>query len=136
LLLGRPHDRYGLVERDQVGDSHARFPVAARVGPGRPDTLPVTDDFAASRRPLLEDPAREQKQAWLEEQSDRDLIKTASGPQDHTNEMELQRRLKIAIQALTEETTKARIWAAWGTAVIGVLTLALVALTIVLAVKN
>jgi hypothetical protein len=53
---------------------------------------------------------------------------------DH--EMELQRRLKDSIEALTAETTKARIWAAWGTGVLGALTLVLVALTIVLALRN
>jgi hypothetical protein len=49
--------------------------------------------------------------------------------------MEMQRRLKVAIAELTRETAKARIWAAWSAGVIVVLTLVLVALTIVLAMK-
>jgi hypothetical protein len=50
-------------------------------------------------------------------------------------EMEMQRRLKDSVEALTRETAKARWWAFWGSVVIGVLTLVLVALTIVLALK-
>jgi hypothetical protein len=49
--------------------------------------------------------------------------------------MEMQRRLKDAIVGLTTETTKARWWAFWGSLAIGALTLVLVALTIVLALK-
>jgi hypothetical protein len=52
------------------------------------------------------------------------------------HEMEMQRRLKDSIQALTTETAKARWWAFWGSLVIGALTLVLVALTIVLALKG
>jgi hypothetical protein len=51
------------------------------------------------------------------------------------HEMEMQRRLKDSIQALTNETAKARWWALWGSVAIGALTLVLVALTIVLALK-
>lgn len=51
------------------------------------------------------------------------------------HEMEMQRRLKDSIEALTVETTKARWWAFWGSAAIVALTLVLVALTIVLALK-
>jgi hypothetical protein len=60
--------------------------------------------------------------------------RTSFSHPDH--ERELQRRLKDSIWALEAETVKARIWAAWGAAVLGALTLALVALTIVLALKN
>jgi hypothetical protein len=51
------------------------------------------------------------------------------------NEMEMQRRLKDSIVALTEETAKARRWSLGESVVIGLLTLVLVALTIVLALK-
>jgi hypothetical protein len=51
------------------------------------------------------------------------------------HEMEMQRRLKDSIEALTKETAKARWWAFWGSVVIGALTVVLVALTIVLALK-
>lgn len=48
------------------------------------------------------------------------------------HEMEMQRRLKDAILAQTAETTKGRIWGAWGTAVIAVLTIVVIVLTVVL----
>ena len=51
------------------------------------------------------------------------------------HEMEMQRRLKDSIEALTTETARARWWAFWGSLAIGALTLVLVALTIVLALK-
>ena len=51
------------------------------------------------------------------------------------HEMEMQRRLKDSIEELTKETAKARWWAFGGSVVIGLLTLVLVALTIVLALK-
>ena len=44
----------------------------------------------------------------------------------------MQRRLKDAILAQTAETTKGRIWGAWGTAVIAVLTIVVIVLTVVL----
>jgi hypothetical protein len=74
----------------------------------------------------------------LQDLADDELI-AAAPPQSslarphHT--MEMQRRLKDSIEALTAESRKARIWAAWGSAVVGALTLVLVALTIVLAMK-
>jgi hypothetical protein len=52
------------------------------------------------------------------------------------HEMEMQRRLKDAIVGLTTETTKARWWALWGAVAISALTLVLIALTIVLALKS
>lgn len=48
------------------------------------------------------------------------------------HEMEMQRRLKDAVIALTEESKTARAWAAWGSAVIAVLTVVLIVLTVVL----
>jgi hypothetical protein len=51
------------------------------------------------------------------------------------HEMEMQRRLKDSIEALTKESRTARWWAFWGSVAIGALTLVLVALTIVLALK-
>jgi hypothetical protein len=48
------------------------------------------------------------------------------------HEMEMQRRLKDAILAQTAETTRGRIWGAWGTAVIAVLTIVVIVLTVVL----
>jgi hypothetical protein len=49
--------------------------------------------------------------------------------------MEMQRRLKDSIEALAAETSKARWWVFWGVVAIGALTLVLVTLTIVLALK-
>jgi hypothetical protein len=51
------------------------------------------------------------------------------------HEMEMQRRLKDSIEELTKETSRARWWAFWGSVAIGALTLVLVALTIILALK-
>lgn len=51
------------------------------------------------------------------------------------HEMEMQRRLKESIKALTDETARARRWAFWGAVAIGALTLVLVALTIVIVLK-
>jgi len=51
------------------------------------------------------------------------------------NEMEMQRRLKDSIEALTAETAKARRWSLGESAVIAALTVVLVVLTIVLALK-
>ena len=56
--------------------------------------------------------------------------RTSLSHPDH--EMEMERRLKDSIQALTAETTKARVWAAWGAAVIAVLTFVVIVLTVVL----
>jgi hypothetical protein len=75
----------------------------------------------------------------LQELTDDELIAQAparSSLSHPHHEMEMQRRLKDAIVALTTETTKARWWAFWGAIAIGVLTLVLVALTIVLALKT
>jgi hypothetical protein len=51
------------------------------------------------------------------------------------HQMEMQRRLKDSIEGLTKETAKARWWAFWGSAAIAALTVVLVVLTIVLALK-
>jgi hypothetical protein len=52
------------------------------------------------------------------------------------HEMEMQRRLKDSIEAQPVESRKARIWAAWGTAGLAVLTVVLIWLTIVLIGKG
>jgi hypothetical protein len=59
---------------------------------------------------------------------------SSTAPAPH-HEMEMQRRLKDSIEELTKETSRARWWAFWGSVAIGALTLVLVALTIVLALK-
>lgn len=75
----------------------------------------------------------------LQSMTDEELIATApprnglSSRPDH--EMEMQRRLKDSIDALTEEAHRTRWWGFWGTVAIGVLTAALTALTVVLAVR-
>ena len=52
------------------------------------------------------------------------------------HEMEMQRRLKDSIERLTAETSLARWWAFWRTVTIGLLTLVLIALTVILAVRS
>jgi hypothetical protein len=52
------------------------------------------------------------------------------------NQMEMQRRLKVAIEALTAETVLGRKVATWLAVIIAALTAALVALTVVLAVRS
>jgi hypothetical protein len=75
----------------------------------------------------------------LQGMTDEELIAAApprnslSSRSDH--EMEMQRRLKDSINALTEEARRTRWWGFWGTVALGVLTTALIALTIVLAVR-
>jgi hypothetical protein len=74
----------------------------------------------------------------LRDLSDDELIAQAQARTSFSypyHEMEMQRRLKDAIVGLTVETTKARWWAFWGVVAIGVLTLVIIALTIVLALK-
>ena len=71
--------------------------------------------------------------------SDEDLIAEAPARTPVAfpwHEMEMQRRLKVAITALTAESRQARWWAFWGTIAIGLLTVVLIALTIVLAVNG
>jgi hypothetical protein len=67
--------------------------------------------------------------------SDEELIAKDPSIPSRSHQMEMQRRLKVAMTDLTAEAKKARIQAAWGTWVLIALTLALVALTVVLAVK-
>jgi hypothetical protein len=47
----------------------------------------------------------------------------------------MQRRLKDSIDGLTRETARARCWAFWGSVSIAALTVVLIALTVVLALK-
>jgi hypothetical protein len=62
-------------------------------------------------------------------------VESRGGISPPHSEMEMQRRLKEAIVDLTQETTKARWRALWGSVAIAALTVALIALTIVLALK-
>jgi hypothetical protein len=76
--------------------------------------------------------------AGLREMTDDELIMQSPARSSLSyahHEMEMQRRLKDSIEALTRETAKARWWALWGSVTIAALTVALVALTIVLALK-
>lgn len=71
----------------------------------------------------------------LEDLTDRELIAAAPAQSSLSfphHQMEMQRRLKDAIEAQTAESRKSRIWSAWGTAVLAVLTVVLVILTVVL----
>lgn len=69
--------------------------------------------------------------------SDEELITTAGTTLSQPyNEMEMQRRLKVAIEGLTDESVRARRSAFWIGVILVALTVALVALTVVLAVRN
>jgi hypothetical protein len=75
--------------------------------------------------------------------SDAELIATSPSIQNVTHQMEMDRRLKVAIVDLTTETIAARKSSdktaarlVWLTVVLVVLTAALVALTVVLAVRK
>jgi hypothetical protein len=68
--------------------------------------------------------------------SDAELIATDPSIPSARNQMEIQRRLKVAIEALTAETILGRKVATWVAAIIAALTAVLVALTIVLAVRS
>jgi hypothetical protein len=78
--------------------------------------------------------ATQRKVGGLASLSDGELIAAAQARTSLSypyHEMEMQRRLKDSVDALAAEMRRARWWAFWGTAVIVVLTVAL----IVLAVK-
>jgi hypothetical protein len=78
-----------------------------------------------------------------EDVPDAELIATAPGVPNVTHQMEMDRRLKAAIEDLTGEVVTSRksadrlarrvVWASW---VLVALTVVLVALTVVLAVKS
>ncbi len=72
----------------------------------------------------------------LSDLSDEELIATDSSIPSVRNRMEMQRRLKVAIEALTAETILGRKVATWLAAIIAVLTAVLVALTVVLALRS
>ena len=72
----------------------------------------------------------------LSDLSDVELIATDPSIPSARNQMEMQRRLKVAIEALTAETVLGRKVAAWVAAIIAALTAVLVALTVVLAVRS
>jgi hypothetical protein len=102
------------------------------------------------RRRLAEQQFRQQVRAQnvssvneLAKLGDAELIATSPGLGNETHQMELSRRLKAAIQDLTAETVAARESSdrasariAWLNVVLVVLTAALVALTVVLAVSS
>jgi hypothetical protein len=67
---------------------------------------------------------------------DVELIATDHSIPSARNQMEMQRRLKVAIEALTAETILGRKVATWLAAIIAALTAVLVALTVVLAVRG
>ena len=68
--------------------------------------------------------------------SDEELIATDHSIPSARNQLEMQRRLKVAIEALTAETVLGRKVATWVAVVIAALTAVLVALTVVLAVRS
>jgi hypothetical protein len=68
--------------------------------------------------------------------SDVELIATDPTIPGAKHQMEMQRRLKVAIETLTIETILARKVATWLAVIIAALTAALVALTVVLAVRS
>jgi hypothetical protein len=71
----------------------------------------------------------------LQDLTDQDLIASAPAQSSLSRpyaQMEMQRRLKDSIEALTAESKKSRIWSAWGTAVIAALTTVIIVLTVVL----
>lgn len=68
--------------------------------------------------------------------SDAELIATDPSMPSARNRMEMQRRLKVAIEALTAETTRGRKAANRAAVMIVALTAVLVALTVVLAVRS
>jgi len=73
----------------------------------------------------------------LQSMSDEELIAPARTSLSHPHhEMEMQRRLRDSILALTLETCRSRWWALWGTVAIGLLTAVLIVLTVVLAMKG
>ena len=72
----------------------------------------------------------------LSDLSDVELIATDPSIPGAKHQMEMQRRLKVAIEALTAETILGRKVATWVAVIIAALTAVLVALTVVLAVRR
>jgi hypothetical protein len=72
----------------------------------------------------------------LSDLSDVELIATDHSIPSARNQMEMQRRLNAAIETLTAETVLGRKVATWLAVIIAALTAALVALTVVLAVRS
>ena len=72
----------------------------------------------------------------LSDFSDEELIATDPTIPGARHQMEMQRRLKVAIQDLTAETVSARRSADRAAVILVVLTAALVALTVVLALRS
>jgi hypothetical protein len=72
----------------------------------------------------------------LSDLSDVELIATDHSIPSARNQMEMQRRLKVAVEALTAETILGRKVATWLAVIIAALTAVLVALTVVLAVRS
>jgi hypothetical protein len=72
----------------------------------------------------------------LADLSDAELIANDPNVPSARHQMEMQRRLKVAIEALTAETVLGRKVATWLAVIIAALTAALVALTVVLAVRS
>jgi len=72
----------------------------------------------------------------LSDLSDEELIATDPAIPGAKHQMEMQRRLKVALQALTAETVIARKSANRGALIIVALTAVLVALTVVLALRH
>ena len=68
--------------------------------------------------------------------SDVELIATDPTIPGAKRQMEMQRRLKVAIEALTAETVRGRKVATWLAATVAALTAVGVALTVVLAVRS
>jgi hypothetical protein len=84
------------------------------------------------------DARRQQRLEGLAGLSDEELIAAAEARTSLSHpyrEMEMQRRLKAAIEDLTAESARARRSAFWIGAILVALTMVLVALTVVLAVR-
>ncbi len=72
----------------------------------------------------------------LSDLSDVELIATDPSIPGAKHQMEMQRRLKVAMEALTAETVRGRKVSTWLATIIAALTAVGVALTIVLAVRS
>jgi hypothetical protein len=107
--------------------SDSNVPLTSRIRSWRRTQRSKNEEFQRTVRAMNIDGVR-----GLSELSDVELIATDPSIPEAKHQMEMQRRLKVAIEALTAETIRGRKVATW-LAVIGV---ALTAVLVVLAVRS
>lgn len=111
--------------------SDSNVPLTSRIRSWRRAQRSKNEEFQRAVRAMNVNGVRQ-----LADISDAELIATDPSMPSARNQMEMQRRHKVAIEALTAETVLGRKVATWLAVIIAALTAALVALTVVLALRS